>query len=63
MKFVIEINTDNDAFADGNRNYEVARILKYLVDQHESYGVMSPYIDLRDINGNVVGHAEFIEGV
>jgi hypothetical protein len=55
-KFVAEIETDNAAFEDGNRNLEVARILRVLAEQIENG---SDGVTLRDINGNRVGFAEF----
>jgi len=55
-KFVVEIETDNSAFDEGNRNFEVARILRKLADQIEEGTDGTP---LRDINGNRVGFAEF----
>jgi len=50
----INIETDNDAFADSNLGPEVARILRKLAGQIEA----DPYQDgrrLMDVNGNRVG--------
>jgi len=56
----IEIQTDNAAF-DGNRWAEVARILRE-VAQHASMGNFamddSFTMNLRDLNGNVVGRLD-----
>jgi hypothetical protein len=49
----IEINTDNAAFED-NEGEEVARILRRLANEIES-GLTD--VNLRDINGNLVGEA------
>ena len=48
----IELDTSNDAFADGNQSAEVARILRHAASMIErgSHGA-----GLRDINGNEVG--------
>lgn len=50
----ITIRTENAAFQDGNRAYEVARILRHLADR---IGVDLPPQSpaLHDINGNKVG--------
>lgn len=49
----IEFDTDNDAFADGNADYEIIRILdsiKLKVSQGYNEGVII------DINGNKIGN-------
>ena len=63
--FTLTINTDNAAFDDGNAAAETARILRDCADRIERgdgdwsmYGIV---IQLRDINGNVVGQAEATE--
>jgi uncharacterized protein (UPF0371 family) len=49
----ITIKTENEAFSDGNRELEIARILRRLATEVEGGGPMkSP----RDINGNHVGN-------
>ena len=50
----VKIDSDNEAFSDGNAAGEVARILRELAarieDSHDGSG------NLRDFNGNRVGH-------
>ena len=54
MKFTVEIECDNAAFADEPYE-ELARILRELADDiEESCSASHP---LRDINGNRVGHS------
>jgi hypothetical protein len=48
----ITIDTGNAAFDDGNREYEVARILREAADRIENG---AEDFTLRDINGNKVG--------
>lgn len=52
MKIMIDIATENAAFADGNKRHEVTRILRKFVDQFENDRVKSK---LYDVNGNAVG--------
>ena len=52
MKALININLENDAFADELAT-ELGRILRDLADQIESTGVFS--MALRDSNGKTVG--------
>ena len=55
----ITINTDNDAFDDGdNGASEVARILRALADRLAENGIVALPCHLRDINGNRVGYAD-----
>ena len=55
MNIEIKINTDNDAFDDGNLKVEVDRILKdYIINKSS----LEEWI-LKDINGNTVGCIEF----
>jgi len=64
MKLVIEINLDNDAFADGNMGAEIARLLrKYsgLVEYAPSATPDDLDRTMSDINGNRVGLATFHE--
>ena len=49
--FKVEIDTDNDAFADGQEQ-ELSRILRYLADEVEAGNLERI---LRDSNGNRVG--------
>lgn len=51
-KFILEIETDNDTFADGNLEEEVARILRKAAAAVED-GIA--WCHLYDINGNRVG--------
>jgi hypothetical protein len=51
----ITIKTENDAFADGNKRAEVARILREVADSLERG---SDEVVCRDFNGNKVGKAE-----
>ena len=51
--FQVTIQTDNDAFQDGNRERELARILRELAKSIHTYGASEGKI--RDINGNTIG--------
>ena len=55
MKFKLEIECDNAAFADDYREYEICRILEDVVNRLRN-GTGFP-MSLRDINGNRVGEA------
>jgi len=57
-RITIEIETVNAAFDDEPAS-EIARILRDLAEQFESFGL--PHSKLRDVNGNVCGRVE-IEG-
>lgn len=59
MKFTVEIECDNAAFADGCHNYEVARILRELADDLDAglFDGNRKSTGLRDANGNHVGQA------
>ena len=50
----ITIKTDNDAFEDGNRPTEVARILRDLADSLDGNEYLP--VNIRDVNGNHVGN-------
>jgi len=52
----IEIKTDNEAFANDNKNLEIARILHKLAHSLE---IGNEPARLMDINGNVVGTVEY----
>lgn len=54
----IELRTGNAAFADNGEKYELARILRKLADDIESYGEMASE-RLKDINGNTCGAVSF----
>jgi len=48
----ITIETENDAFQDGNMNQEIVRILLSVANKIDS-GITTEYI--KDLNGNTVG--------
>lgn len=50
---IITIKTDNEAFGDGNREAEIARILRTMADAVQFGGGLNYP---RDINGNRVGN-------
>jgi len=52
MKLSIQLESENDAFADGNTVREVVRILGAVIIKIEAGHFDGP---LRDINGNKVG--------
>lgn len=56
--FHLTIQTSNDAFADGNKIYEIGRILEVAASKVE--GGAKDFL-LRDVNGNTVGKAYFGE--
>ena len=58
MLFVLEIECDNAAF-ESNRNTEVSRILNELAENISSKSDTILNFGLRDVNGNLVGAAEF----
>ena len=53
--FSVRIRTGNAAFSGGNRDAEIARILRAVADWLERGGIDT--IPVRDINGNTVGEA------
>lgn len=59
MKFTVEIECDNAAFADDCHSYEVARILRELADDLNAglFDGKRKSTGLRDANGNHVGQA------
>ncbi len=57
MRFEFTITCENDAFQNGNRDLEVARLLRLAANQIEQDG--TPPAILRDNNGNRVGGSEF----
>ena len=67
IKYVLEIDCDNDAFGD-DAAAEVARILKeeskrlrdVYISHHHKLLVGEGETSFRDINGNRVGKAEFV---
>lgn len=59
MKFIIEIDCDNAAFAD-ECDAEVARILRSFADKLTARTVdLHDWPTLRDVNGNRVGAAGY----
>lgn len=50
--FKLSFKTGNDAFQDGNKEYEVSRILKELAEKVENG---SDGGKIKDINGNTIG--------
>jgi hypothetical protein len=52
----ITIKTDNEAFADGNADHEIARILRKLADHIEGQIYTET---LMDFNGNKVGTVKY----
>ena len=54
MKFTVEIECDNAAFADDCHSYEVARILRELADDLDAglFDGKRKSTGLRDANGN-----------
>lgn len=60
MKFALLIECDNDAFYGDAIESEVVRILETLrFDMNQGDADKKTRINLRDINGNTVGYAEF----
>ena len=61
-KFTVTITTDNAAFADDDLGPELARILRRLADTLASCSRADiDAYNLRDINGNRVGAADFYD--
>lgn len=58
MKFILEINCDNDAFQDSND--ELARILRRVAFHAENITLLKNEI-VFDINGNNVGTMRVID--
>jgi hypothetical protein len=53
MTITIKIDTGNDAFQDGNREAEIARIVARVAREFEDFG--APTQTVYDYNGNRVG--------
>lgn len=61
MKITITLDTDNDAFADGNAGNEAARILRKAAQKIEDWPGHNEFeCGLMDINGNKVGKLEAV---
>ena len=59
MNIVLTINTDNEAFQDGNAGAEVGFILRRIAEQLRDWpGANEFNLNLRDSNGNKVGRCE-----
>lgn len=54
--FQLKIETDNDAFQNGDRGAEIARILVNLAETVRELGDEAWSDSIRDVNGNVVGY-------
>ena len=50
--FSLKLKTDNAAFSDGNKSYEISRILREIADKIEDGNTEG---SIRDINGNRIG--------
>lgn len=55
MTITIRLKTDNDAFQDGNRETEIARLVQAVADRISEGGSTYAECQLRDTNGNTVG--------
>lgn len=64
MGVQLDIELANAAFDDGNRDTEVARIIREIADRLEAEGPALPsgFIIARDVNGNRVGDFSEVEG-
>ena len=60
MRFIVDIECENDVFQDDNLGYEVAGILNEVASDLELGILEIP--QLHDTNGNRVGWAGFIDG-
>ena len=60
MKYVIEIDCDNDAFEDGSAR-EIRRLLRYVADKLAWEYAPPGFLTLYDLNGNAVGTATYSE--
>jgi hypothetical protein len=60
MRFIVDIECENEAFEDDNLGYEVAGILNEVASDLELGILEIP--QLHDTNGNRVGWAGFIDG-
>ena len=54
----VKIETDNEAFGDGARGPELARILRKIAARVEDLGSLADGAKVYDVNGNSVGHWE-----
>lgn len=54
-KFVLTINCGNVAFDDGQRDAQLAQILRGIANKLEIEGASGFYENIKDINGNIVG--------
>jgi hypothetical protein len=58
--FKVHFDCDNDAFQDGNRDLEIARILRVIANYVENMGQTEGVV--RDLNGNKIGEYYFLPG-
>ena len=54
LAFNLKIDCDNAAF-EGDPRPEIARCLREVADSVEAGGNLSKHLNIRDINGNIVG--------
>lgn len=54
----VKIETDNEAFEDGARGPELARILRKIAARVDDLGSLADGGKVMDVNGNSVGHWE-----
>jgi hypothetical protein len=59
MKYIVEIDTDNDEFRHGMAGTVVSRLLRHVADEVHVGGLHT--IKLFDINGNEVGIAKCVK--
>lgn len=55
-KFTLKFDTLNSAFDYGNKEAEMARILRKIADLIEADGCPKLPTNIRDVNGNVIGN-------
>jgi hypothetical protein len=60
MKYVIEIDCDNDSF-EGDPAREIRRLLRHIADELAWEYVPPDVLCLHDLNGNPVGTATYSE--
>ena len=61
MQLRINIQADNDAFEEGNREGELARIIRDISQRLEEGEEFGWFLTLFDINGNDVGRVALKE--
>lgn len=58
--FSLHIDTNNDAFADGNERRETVRILREIAERLENGEDAEVFRSVLDSNGNVVARFKFL---